>query len=119
MLTTAAAGWAAKIGKAIGAGSARVLSAYYAADWLQAASARALPPGSAEVRAVTQMQRRWEVKLGTSPRRSRISWWSVEMKRGTDIPSSAAISSRIPQNTLSRRRLVLWPLSLIDRVSKA
>src|SRR6202044_217990 len=64
MLTTAAAGWAAKIGKAIGAGSARVLSAYYAADWLQAASARALPPGSAEVRAVTQMQRRWEVKLG-------------------------------------------------------
>jgi len=41
------------------------------------------------------------------------------MKRGTDIPSSAAMSSRMPQNSFSRRRLVLWPLSLIDRVSKA
>ena len=36
----------------------RVLSAYYAAPRPQAASARALPPDSAKVRAVTQMQRR-------------------------------------------------------------
>jgi hypothetical protein len=88
-------------------GGGRVLSAYYAADWLQAASARALSPSSGEVRAVTQMQRRWEVKLGTSPRRSKISWCSVEMKRGTVILSAAAISSRMSQNTLSRRMLVL------------